>query len=105
MSLDGPSVNLGFLEINKENRKDANLKPLLIIETCGLHTVHNAFKNGGKPRGWSIDKVLYSMYKIFDQSPSRRGGCEKLTRCIYPLHFCSLRWVENKLVAERAIEV
>ena len=52
-----------------------------------------------------IDKVLSSMCKIFDQSPSRRGDYEKLTRGIYPLRFYSHRWTENKLVAERAIEV
>ena len=98
-------MNLHLLEIVKVKRKDANLKPLLNIGTCGLHTVHNAFKHGAKASEWSIDQVLSSLYKIFDQSPSRRGYYEKLTSGIYPLQFCSLRWVENKLVGERAIEV
>ena len=35
VSLDGPNVNLRFPEIVKEKRKDANLKPLLNIGTCG----------------------------------------------------------------------
>ena len=45
------------------------------------------------------------MYKIFHQSPSRKGDYEKLTIGDYPLQFCSHRWVENILVVERAIEV
>ena len=79
------SLQMHFLEIVKEKRKDANFKPLLNIRTCELHTVHNAFKHAAKASGWSIDKVLSSMYKIFDQSPSRRGDYEKFTRGIYPL--------------------
>ena len=71
---------------------------MLNIGTCGLHTVHNAFKHGAKASGWSIDKVLSSVYKIFGQSPSRRGDYEKLTRGIYPLQFYSHKWVEYKLV-------
>ena len=78
---------------------------MLNIGTRGLHTVHNAFKHGAKASGWAVDKVFSSMYKIFDQSPSRRGDYEKLTRGFYPLQFCSHKWAENKLVAEKAIEV
>ena len=39
VSLDEPNMNLCFLEIVKEKKKDVNLKPLLNIGTCGLHTV------------------------------------------------------------------
>ena len=53
VSLDGPNVNLHFIEIVKEKRKDTNLKPLLNRGTYGLHTVHNAFKHGAKVSGWS----------------------------------------------------
>ena len=109
VSSDGPNVNLHFTEIVKEKRKDANLKPLLVY-TLGytlkgytlsimLSSMEQKLVDG------QIDKVLSSMCKIFDQSPSRRGDYEKLTRGIYPLRFYSHRWIENKLVAERAIEV
>ena len=53
VSSDEPNLNLCFLEIFKEKRKDANLKPLLNIGTCWLHPVHNAFKHGAKASGWS----------------------------------------------------
>ena len=32
--------------------------------------------HGVKASGWSIDKVLSPVYKIFDQSLSRRGDYE-----------------------------
>ena len=105
VSSGGPNVNLSFLGILHEQRRDNNLEQFLEVETCGLHTVHNGFKYGGKASGWSIDKVLGAMYKIFDRSPSRRGNYESLMRGIYPPQFCSHRWAENQIVAETAIDV
>ena len=81
------------------------MKQFLELGTCGLHTAHNGFKHGGKASGWSIDKVLGAMFKIIDQSSSRRGDYETLTRGIYRLHFCSRLLPENQIVAERAIDV
>ena len=89
----------------REQRRDQNLKELLDIGTRGLHIVHNAFKHGGKASGWSIDKILAAMYKIFDQAASRRGDYERLTKGVYPLQFVSDRWAENQIVAERVVEV
>ena len=82
-----------------------NQKELLEIGTCCIHSVHCAFKHDGVPSGWSIDKVLSAMYKIFDQSPSRRADYERLTDGVYPLQFCSHLWAENEKVAVRAIAV
>ena len=47
------------------------------------------------------------IFKIIDQSPSWRTDYERLSgeSVVYPLQFCSHRWAENKIVAERAIEV
>lgn len=81
------------------------MKQLVDVGTCGLHNVHNSFKHGTVASGWSIDRILKAMYKIFDQAPGRRGDYEELTRGIYPLQFCSHRWAENKKVAERAIDI
>ena len=38
-STDGPNVNLNFLNLMRENRKENNLPELLEIETRGLHIV------------------------------------------------------------------
>ena len=93
------------MDIVLEQRRDDNLKQLLEVGNCGLHTVHNGFKHDGKASGWWIDKVLRAMYKIFDQSTFRRGEYESLTRGIYPQQFCSHCWAENQILAERAIDV
>ena len=48
------------------------------------------------------------MYKIFDESPSRRADYESLTSATgkdYELKFCSHRWIENELVARRAQKI
>ena len=81
------------------------MKQLLEVGTYGLYIVHNAFKHGAKASGLSVGKTLKAMNKIFDQASSRRGDYEKLTRRTYPLQFCSHRWAENKVVADRAIDV
>ena len=45
------------------------------------------------------------MWKIFDQSSSRRANFESLTSGNYPLQSCSHRWAENERVVQRAIVV
>ena len=98
-------MNLSFLNMVLEQRRDDNMKQLFEVGTCGLHIVHNAFKHGAKASGWCFGKILKAMYKIFDQASSRKGDYEKLTRGTYSLQFCSHRWAENKVVADRAIDV
>ena len=105
---DGPNVNLSFLKLLDEHRRDADLNPLINIGTCGLHTVHNSFKHGEKESDWNIKKLLNSMFKIFDESPSRRADYERInsaSKSDFPLRFCSHRWVENDVVANRALSI
>ena len=102
---DGPNVNLAFLDLVHESRKRELLDPLLNIGTCSRHTLHRSFQTGGKATYWNIKKLLSSMYKIFDESPSRSANYERITSATssdYPLKFCSYRWIENVNVAKRA---
>ena len=106
ISSDGPNVNVRFLDLVREDRKDKSQKPLLEIGTCGLRVTHGSIKHGGNANGWTINKILSAMHKIFDQSPPRRANYENVTKSnVYPLKFSSHRWAENKIVAERAIDV
>ena len=41
---DGPNVNLSFIKILDEHRRDAEVNPMIDIGTCGSHTVRNSFK-------------------------------------------------------------
>ena len=104
VSSNGPNVNLAFLNLVHENRKDDLLDPLIDIGTCSLHTLHRFFQTGEKATDWNIKKLLSSLNKIFDES-SRRPDYERLTAAThteYPLKFCAHQWIENASVAKRA---
>ena len=105
VSMDDPNVNTKIISNLNEKRRDQELSQLVSIETCGIHTVHNVFKDGENASGWKLKTLLSSMFKIFHESPSRRADYELLTEALesdYPLKCCSHRWVENEDVAKRA---
>ena len=52
-----------------------------------------------------VDKILSGMYKIFNQSPSKKADYEMITDGLYPLQFCSHWGVENEKVALQAINI
>ena len=84
---------------------EKELSQLAHVGTCGLHTLQNSSKHGEKASGWNVKKLLLSLYRMFDESPSRRADYEVLTQAIfsdYPPQFCARHWVEYKRVAMRA---
>ena len=108
VSSDRPNVNLKFLELLCKKRQDEDLKKLIFIGTCGLHTVSRAFQNAEQSTDWNVKKILMAMHKIFEESQSCRGDYERITQATendYPLHFCATRWVENAAVAKRAFNI
>ena len=61
-----------------------------------------------KASGWNGKTVLTSLYRIFDESPSRRIDSEALTQAIssdYPLQLCANRCIENDRVPIKAREI
>ena len=48
ISSDRPNMNLLFLRVRTEKRKNEELSQLIDLGTCGLHTAHNVFKHGEK---------------------------------------------------------
>ena len=76
VSSDGPNVNLAFLDLLNEHRSDNELSRLINTGTCGLHTIHNSMKHGENSSGWKLNKLLQSMYKIFEEPPKRREKYE-----------------------------
>ena len=69
VSMDSPNVNTKFFLNLNEVRQDQELSQLVSIETCGMHTVHNTFKNGKNASGWKLKILLSSMFEIFHESP------------------------------------
>ena len=68
ISSDGPSVNLKFLELHKNQHELDELPKLADIGTCGLHTVHGSLKYGIKNSNWNIK----SNDKAFGRIPSMK---------------------------------
>jgi len=106
LSMDGPNVNWSaFDKLETKIEKEYNTK-LINIGSCGLHTVHNAVRAGVSATHWDVSNQLSAMHTLFDNVPARREDYEEVTKSdVYPLPFCSHRWVENVKVIERALHV
>ena len=89
----------------KEAVSDLNVKKLAQVSMDGP-LVHGAFHSGMLKTSWGIDSVLKALHNLFSESPAKREDFIKLTRTeTFPLPFCGHRWLENKQVAERALEI
>ena len=88
VSSDGPNVNLKFLELLREKRKDDVLNELISMGTCSLLMVNRAFQNAKSSTIWKIEIFLCAMHKIFNESSFRRADYERTlsaTKEDYPL--------------------
>ncbi|KAL3042124.1 hypothetical protein OYC64_020135 [Pagothenia borchgrevinki] len=105
LSMDGPHVNWKVFELlQKEMQKQAD-KSLLNIGSCGLHVLHNVFRDGCKATGWDIEHILLSLYWVFHDCPARREDFVTATGCnTVMLKFCRVRWIENVTVSDRALK-
>ena len=57
-----------------------NEQPLLVdIGTCGLHTIHDTFKDGEQSTDWMLKEVLNSAYHILHDSPAQRDDYQTVT--------------------------
>ena len=98
VSMDGPSVNLKFMQELIKHREELEIEEKMIdIGTCGLHVVHGAFKCGIESTEWKIKETLKSSHQLLHDTPARRVDCVSVTQSSeYPLFFCATRWVEDK---------
>ena len=107
ISMDGPNVNWKLLDSIAEDRSSNEQYPILLnVGSCSLHVVHGAFRNGMKQTNWGIDLLLKSLHSLFNETPARREDYMKITESeVFPQQFCGHRWLEDKKVAERALEI
>lgn len=105
VGMNGPNVNFKLLDLlQKEHAELHGGTQVIMVGSCGLHTLHNAMKAGFT--AWQLEKLLRAMHFLFYNVPARREDFTNLTRSsCFPLSFCGHRWVENVPVAERAIKV
>jgi hypothetical protein len=92
LSMDGPNVNLKVEKLLRADIAKQTTKKMLDIGTCGLHTLHNAFRAGCAATGWDIELFLTSCYHLFHDSPARREDFLKVACATrFPLKFCCHR--------------
>ena len=103
LSMDGPAVNWALFNKLQETMIEEHNTRLIDIGSCGLHTLHNRFRDGAESTGWDIGSTLGALYRLFKDTPARREDYTAVTGSSdFPLRFCSHRWVENVGVARRA---
>lgn len=109
VSMDGPNVNLKFLRELKaflKNASDPDDPELFDMGTCSLHVVHGGYKTAHNACKWEVNIFLRSLYYLFKDFPSRRSDFIAASQSsIFPLRFCSIRWVENSAVIQRALQM
>ena len=118
LSMDGPKVNWSLLkEIGDlKTEKDPDSPQLLDLGSCSLHVLHGAYGAGQSATHWNICQFLRACYKMFKDSPARRHDylhindldivhSERASSYLFPLKYCSHRWLENLAVISRIIEV
>ena len=87
ISVDGPSVHLKFLQRVQDHR-EVREQPLLVdIGSCGLHTIHGAFKAGVQSTNWMLKEVLISAYHILHDSPAQRDDYQTVAESSVLLKF------------------
>ena len=100
ISKDGPSVNWCFYDEVVKNREEMELHQLTNIGSCGLH------KTGIEVTDWNIKATAKGAFQILHYSPVRWDDCISVSAStILSLFFCDTRWVEDKKVAERLLEI
>ncbi|XP_046393340.1 uncharacterized protein LOC124161149 isoform X1 [Ischnura elegans] len=109
VGMDGPNVNVKFLKdlqiyMKTEFGEDEPL--LLLMGSCGLHVVHNSFKEGVSKCGWNIVMFLRALYNIFKNVPARRSKYTEWTgSTTFPNKYCAVRWLNNAPGADNCIKI
>ena len=105
LSMDGPNTEWSVLDKMSTHHQQTELPSFFDVGCCGLHTVHGAFQTGAVATNWLLDKVLHGMWKLFKDSPPRRGTYTVTHSEDFPLSFCKTRWVEDEKVAAKAVKI
>ncbi|XP_029845476.2 uncharacterized protein LOC115328421 [Ixodes scapularis] len=106
ISMDGPNVNLKFFKNFQVHLQEAYQVLCVDIGTCGLHTMHNAYRAGIAASRWGLHCLLSSLSALFESSPARREDFTTVTgQETSPLKFVPHRSVENVAVIERALSL
>lgn len=111
IAVDGSNVNLMFLRVVKKFLKeDSSLtdEPEIFEPLCALfilYKLHIKLLTMEQLEHSSVSKGDILFIHRFP-GPSRRAEYTHLSgKSVFPLKFCSIRWVENSDVSGRAVQV
>ena len=79
VSMDGPSINLKFLEYLCNLRESKGLTGLTDIGVCQLHAMYGGFQTGAVKSAWNVHKILKAVWQILHDSPARRDDYISVT--------------------------
>lgn len=104
VSMDGLNINLKFISDLKVYLEESPNEPeILDTGTCSLHIVNGAYKTSHDEINRRLHNFLAALYYLFRKVPARRADYTHFTKStLFPLKFCSVRWLENSKVMERA---
>ena len=92
LSMDGPNVNWKVFRLMQKDVEKQAGKKLLNIGSCGLHVIHNSFRDGCSAAEWDVETFLSSVRWLFKDSPARREDYTSVTGSTsFPLDFCRHR--------------
>ena len=81
------------------------MNKLLLTGSCGLYSIHLAFKTGEISTDWGVKKILKAVYQILHDFPARLADFIEVTGSEqFRVPFCATRWVEDQKVSLRAID-
>ena len=66
--MDGPQVNWNVLKLLSDDLVSENLSKTVNIGSCAQHIIHGALKTGTKSSEFDTDKILKSMFWLFESS-------------------------------------
>lgn len=99
--MDGPNVNL---KLYRDLVSHLEKNYACTTNSRSLHIVHNVYKIAHNKTWNDIHSFLRSLYYLFKDFFTRRADYTYFSQStLFPLKFCSVRWLENKRVIERAI--
>lgn len=106
VAMTGPYVNWNYLKAVGDYREENGQPKLINIGNCDIQAIHEAFKLGSKKTGWGLKEILISLHSVIHENPRRRSEFYEITETnLLPLQFNDRCWIENGMVAQRAIEV
>ena len=79
IGMDGPTVNWKLYKDLQADLQCETGKQMLNIGSCGLHTIHGAFRDGLSAGTWDIESFLWSAYQLFKDTPATREDYTSVT--------------------------